>query len=171
MVMFKLMLFIGAVVFAMMAEPIFAQTVLGSDAPSCRPGATNPAILVNVSGFKNRNGWLRVQLYGDNPSDFLAKGKKLRRIEIPVTSAGNMPVCVTVPRAGSYAIAVRHDADANGKSGWDDGGGFSRNPSISLLKMKPKHSEVVISVGNGVKPIDVVLNYRHGLAIGPIKSG
>lgn len=168
--MFKLMPFFAAAALALAAQPAPAQAALGPDAASCRSGARGPAILVNVSGFKNRVGRLRVQLYGGNPADFLAKGKKLKRIDIPVARSGNMPVCVAVPRAGNYAIAVRHDADANGKSGWSDGGGFSRNPKISLLDLKPRLGEVVIPVGNGVKQVDVVLNYRRGLAIGPVRN-
>lgn len=150
------------------AQPVSAQTVLGPDAVRCNPGAKRPALLVKVSGFKNRVGRLRVQLYGSNPREFLAKGTKLRRIDLPVTSSGTMAVCVAVPEAGNYAIAVRHDADANGRSNWNDGGGFSRNPDISLLDLKPKYHEVSIAVGNGVKPIDVILNYRKGLVIKPV---
>lgn len=156
----------GALAFA--AQPSPAQAVLGPDAKSCRAGA-GPAVLVNVSGFKNRVGRLRVNIYGSDPADFLARGKKLRRIDVPVTASGPMRVCVALPKPGNYAVAVRHDADANGKSGWNDGGGFSRNPSISLTNLKPKHSEVVIPV-TGVKPVNVVLNYRRGLTIGPISG-
>lgn len=168
--MFNLKPLIAAFVLAVSAQPAPAQAALGPDAAACRPGANRPAILVNVSGFKNRVGRLRVQIYSGNPADFLAKGKKLRRIDLPVASSGNMAVCVAVPRAGNYAVAVRHDADANGKSGWSDGGGFSRNPSISLVSLRPRHSEVVIPVGNGVKTTNVVLNYRRGLSIGPVRS-
>jgi uncharacterized protein (DUF2141 family) len=63
---------------------------------------------------------------------------------------------------------VRHDVDGSGKSGWNDGGGFSRNPRISLSSLKPRFRDVVISVGDAVQPIDVVLNYRKGLSIKPI---
>ncbi len=168
--MFKLMISIAVAGVALAANPAAAQAALGPDAASCKSGASNPAVLVSVNGFKHRGGKLRVQLYGSNPADFLAKGKKLRRIDLPVTPSGAMNVCVAVPRPGTYAIAVRHDADANGKSGWSDGGGFSRNPKISLLDLKPSYDEVVIPVGNGVKPVNVVLNYRRGLAIGPVAS-
>jgi uncharacterized protein (DUF2141 family) len=164
--MLKLMFTFAAGSLALVA-PASAQAAIGPDAAACNAGSKQPAVLVKVSGFKNRTGKVRIQLYGSNPSDFLAKGKKLRRIELPVTAA-TMPVCVAVPKAGSYAIAVRHDADGNGKSGWNDGGGFSRNPSISFADLKPKYNEVAIPVGPGVKPIDVVLNYRHGLSIKPI---
>lgn len=163
--MLKLSSFAALIALTFAAQPSAAQSVLGPDAAACR--GDGPAVLVNVSGFKNRVGRLRINLYGSNPGDFLAKGKKLHRIDLPVAARGNMRVCVKVPKAGNYGIAVRHDADANGKSGWNDGGGFSRNPSISLASLKPKLSQVVIPV-SGVKNISVVLQYRRGLAIGPV---
>lgn len=166
--MLKLFVSTAAAALAFVASAAPAQAALGPDAPSCRAGASDPAVLVNVTGFKNRAGRLRVQLYGSNPADFLAKGKKMRRIDLPVTGAGPMRVCVAVPKTGNYAIAVRHDADGNGKSTMNDGGGFSRNPKISLFDLKPKYSEVAIPVGRGVKPVNIVLNYRQGLAIKPV---
>jgi uncharacterized protein (DUF2141 family) len=152
-----------------LAVPVVpAQAALGPDAAFCSPGSNKPAVLVSVNGFKNRVGKLRVQLYGANPADFLAKGRKLRRIDLPVTRNGAMDVCVAVPKSGTYAIAVRHDADGNGKSGWNDGGGFSNNPKISLFRLKPNHRQVAINVAGGIKPVDVTLLYRNGLSIGPV---
>lgn len=142
--------------------------ILGPDAPVCRADGNEPALLVRVEGFKARTGMLRVQIYGSNPSDFLAKGKKLKRVDVPVSGAGPMEVCVALPRPGNYAVAVRHDLDNNGKSGWSDGGGFSRNPQISLFKLKPAFEKVVIPVEARVQPIEVILNYRNGLSVGPI---
>lgn len=164
----KLVLPFAAAGLALLAPAAAANAALGPDAPVCDSATDRPAVLVNVNGFKNRIGRLRVQLYGANPKDFLEKGKKLRRIDLPVTRAGAMAVCVAVPTPGTYAIAVRHDADANGKSGWNDGGGFSNNPKLSLLALKPSHRQVAISVGRSVKPISVVLNYRNGLSVGPV---
>jgi len=165
--MFKLTLSLTAAALAF-AAPTAAEAALGPDAAFCRNGAGEPAVLVNIEGFKQRSGKLRVQLYNAD-SSFLAKGKWLRRIDVPVTGSGPMKVCVSVPKPGNYAIAVRHDTKANG-SDWNDGGGFSRNPKISLLDLKPKANEVAISVGSGVKPIGVVLNYRQGLSIGPVRG-
>ena len=145
--------------------PAFAG--VAGDAAACARGDT--AVLVRVGGFKAQRGMLRVQIYGSNPADFLAKGKKLRRVDVPV-SAGRMDVCVDLPGPGNYAVAVRHDLDNNGKSGWNDGGGFSRNPRISLVHLRPSYSDVVIQVGQGVRPVDVTLNYRHGLSIGPVRG-
>jgi len=157
-----------AVALALMASAIPAHAdALGPDSSVCNAG-NHAAVLVRVEGFKAHTGKLRVQIYGANPEDFLAKGKWLKRIDLPVTPAGRMDVCVALPAPGNYAIAVRHDVDGNGKSGWSDGGGFSRNPRLSLTSLKPKHSAVVIPVGATPRAIDVVLNYRSGFSIKPI---
>ncbi len=149
------------------AAPASAM-VLGPDAAACEPGGTGAAVLAKVDGFKARTGNLRVQIYGASPDDFLAKGKYVKRVDLAVTRAGPMDVCVALPGPGNYAVAVRHDIDGSGKSGWNDGGGFSRNPEISLFNLRPRYEKVVIAVGQGTRPVDIVLNYRHGLSIGPI---
>jgi hypothetical protein len=83
-----------------------------------------------------------------------------------------MSVCVKLPHEGNYAVAVGHDVDGDGKGGINDGGGFSRNPKISLgdalSRRMPKYQRVVINAGPAVRPIDVVLNYRQGFSIKPI---
>lgn len=144
-----------------------AALVLG-DAPAC--ARDESAVLVRVDGFKVRAGTLRVQVYGSNPADFLAKGKKLARVDVPVSRGGRMEVCVALPGPGNYAVAVRHDADGDGKSTMSDGGGFSRNPSISLFNLKPNYRDVVIQVGRNVRTVDVTLMYRKGLSIGPVSG-
>lgn len=157
----------AAYVAGLLAGPGKAE-VLGPEPARCTAGADRPAVYVRVSGFKNRAGTLRVQVYGGDPRDFLAKGKWLERVDLPVTGTGAMDVCVPLPSRGRYAIAVRHDADGNGKSGWNDGGGFSRNPRLSLFKLKPDYAAVAIDVGDGPLPLSVVLQYRRGLVIRPL---
>jgi uncharacterized protein (DUF2141 family) len=163
-------LFLSAAVLAaaltLSATP--AAAALGPDAAACSAGANRPALLVSVNGFKNRVGKLRVQLYGGDPRTFLERGAKLKRIDLPVTRSGAMNVCVAVPKAGTYAIAVRHDADANGKTNWNDGGGFSGNPKLTILKLKPSYRSAAVAVAGGVRVVPVVLNYRSGLSIAPI---
>lgn len=159
--------FFLAIAFA--AAPGFAQ-VLGPDAAACRPGAGQSAVLVSVNGFKERTGRIRVQLYRAN-DEFLARGRYLQRIDLPVSGgAGPMRFCVNAPAPGRYAIAVRHDVDGNGSSGWNDGAGFSRNPSLSLTRLRPNVGDVAIDVGHGVTPVNVVLNYRFGLSIHPVRG-
>lgn len=152
---------------ALGAAPASAQ--LGPDAAACRSGggATGSAILVNVNGFRERAGSIRVNVYGSNPSRFLARGQYVRQVNVPVSGNGPMSVCVAVPGAGRYAVAVRHDSDGNGRSGWSDGGGFSRNPSLSLLSLRPSYDAVAFNVTRGVARVNITLLYRYGLSIRP----
>lgn len=151
---------------AMPAAP--SAAVVGPDAARCQSNSGQPALLVNVGGLKNRVGSVRVMIYGSNPAEFLVRGKWLKRVDVPVVRAGAMQVCVALPGAGTYAIAVRHDADANRKTGWNDGGGYSNNPPLSITNLKPSYRRVAVNVGNGVRPVNVVLNYRQGFSVRPI---
>ena len=139
------------------------------DAAACRSGGgpTGSAILVNVNGFRERTGSIRVNVYGSDASRFLARGQYVRQINVPVTGSGPMRICIAVPRAGRYAVAVRHDLDGNGRSGWSDGGGFSRNPSVSLLSLRPSYDNVAFNVTRGVARVNITLLYRYGLSIRP----
>ncbi|MDB5699326.1 MAG: hypothetical protein JWN69_2130 [Alphaproteobacteria bacterium] len=167
--MLKLLVTIAGMALAFVAPAEGAEAALGPDAALCQAETGRPAVLVTISGFKVPAGEVRVQLYPAN-STFLSKGKWLRRIDLPVKGPGPMRVCVAVPKPGDYAIAVRHDTKDNG-SDWNDGGGFSRNPKLSILRYKPSYQQVAFPVGSGVRSIGVVLNYRKGLSIGPVGRG
>lgn len=153
---------------AFAADPGVAQAALGPDAAACRAGSSQPAVLVNVSGFKARSGNVRVNVYGGDPARFLERGQYIRQVNLPVSRGGTMPICVSLPGAGRYAVAVRHDVDGNGRSGWSDGGGFSRNPRLSLTNLRPRYENVAINVGRGVAPVNVTLLYRFGLSVRPV---
>ena len=165
--MLKLIVKTATMGLAFAAVPSAAQA-MGPDAAACRAGGSG--ILVTVQGFRTRSGNVRVALYGSNPSEFLARGRTLRKIDLPVSRGGPMQICVAVPNPGRYAVAVRHDVDGNGRSGWNDGGGFSRNPDISLTHLRPSYGSVAIQAGRGVTPVSVVLNYRYGLSIRPVNG-
>jgi uncharacterized protein (DUF2141 family) len=147
--------------------PAAAQVlVLGSDAAACHSGVGGTAALVIVEGFRDRAGRLRVQYYGDNPDDYLASGKYLRREEMPVTAAGDMAVCITLPGPGRYAMVALHDRDSDGRlSIFSDGIGFSNNPKLVLAK--PKAEKTLFTAGPGVTTLHIVLNYWRGLSVRP----
>jgi uncharacterized protein (DUF2141 family) len=144
-----------------------ASAQLGPDAAACRTN-NGQAVLVTVDGFRQRTGNIRVAIYGSDPRLFLARGQTLRKINVPVTGAGAMRICVALPGPGRYAVAVRHDVNGNNRSDWSDGGGFSRNPRVTLTNLRPNYNNVAINVGRGVTPVSVVLNYRFGLSIRPV---
>jgi len=106
-------------------------------------------------------------LYGDNPDDFLVKGKKILKQRIPA-KRGTVTFCVIVPKAGVYAAAVYHDENGNGKFDRNriglpsEGGGFSNNPTLFLLA--PSHEQVAFHVSNSQTRLEIQLNY-------PIASG
>jgi uncharacterized protein (DUF2141 family) len=119
-----------------------------------------PSVLVVVRGVKESAGKVRVQSYPASGSAWLAKGRWLHRIESRANT-GNMNFCVPVPSEGRYGIAVRHDRNGNGKTDISqDGGGFSNNPSISILNLgKPSVSKVAFQAGPGVTKITINLKY------------
>jgi uncharacterized protein (DUF2141 family) len=152
---------------ALTAQPGAAQA-LGPDAVHCRSGAGGPAVLVRVDGFKARSGSIRVNVY-DSAATFLERGRYVRQVNVPVTRSGPMPICVRLPRSGQYAVAVRHDVDGDG-SDWGDGGGYSRNPRLSLTNLRPNFRTVDFTVGDAVQSVPVVLNYRFGLSVRPVRG-
>ena len=155
---------LGALVLAAQASPV--QAILGPDAAACR--GAGPALIVNVNGFKARTGRVRVNVY-TSAATFLERGRAMRQINVPVTRGGAMPICVSLPAAGRYAVAVRHDIDGDG-SDWSDGGGYSRNPRLSLTSLRPRFDNVAFNVGRAVQPVDVILNYRFGLTVRPVRG-
>ena len=144
------------------------SAVVGSDASTCAAG--KPALLVRVSGLKQASGTVKLALYGSNPSVYLKKGGRLRRIKVPVRGSGPIDVCIAVPKPGRYAVAVHHDLNANGDRDRHDGGGYSNNPRVSITNLKPPFAKTAVAVGRSPARIDVRLLYVRGLSVGPATS-
>jgi uncharacterized protein (DUF2141 family) len=145
----------------LVAMPAAAQykQELRNDARRCEPGS-GPAIAIRVEGVKASSGNVRIQSYRGTSADWLQKGRWLSRIEMPAR-AGSMMFCMPVPAAGNYAIAVRHDVNANGETDIStDGGAMSNNPSINIFNLgRPSVGKTAFAVGNGVKMIRVQMKY------------
>lgn len=144
----------------------FTQSIVSGSCESVR----EPRVVVGVTGFKSRVGTLRVQLYGSEPNNFLKRGAWLRRADVPVAPSGALRICFALPEVGHYAVAVRHDSNANGKSDWNDGGGFSGNPKLSLFRLKPSYRQIGFEADAGMTMLRIVLNYRQGLSIRPVNA-
>ena len=169
--MSKLAGLVGLVAAALLSGAPAAAAPLASHAGGCAASA-GPAMLVQVSGFKARNGMLRVQSYGGDRSSFFEKGQYIDRIDVPVPASGPARVCVPLGRTGTFAVSVRHDTDGDRKTGRADGGGMSGNPHVSvsdlLFKRKPDADRVAVTVGRGVTTVPVTLNYMQGMSFRPI---
>ena len=131
--------------------------VMSNDLSKCRSG---PSTLVQINGLKSGSGKVRVQSYRATAADWLTKGRWINRIEVPAR-AGSMTVCVPLPEAGSYGIAVRHDVNGNGKTDLTaDGGGMSNNPSINIFNLgKPSYKRTAFSVGDAPRTITINMKY------------
>ena len=140
--------------------------VVGSDARACLSG--KPSMLVRVNGFKAPKGTVKVAVY--EAQNYLAKGGKLRKVVVPVRSTAAMDICIAVPKAGRYAVAVHHDVNGNGDKDANDGGGYSGNPRLSLTNLRPTFGRTAVSVGAAPRPVVVTLLYRSGLSIKPAAS-
>ena len=155
----------GAAVVALGLGAPASGAIVGADAAVCAAG--KPALLVRVNGLKQPTGTLKLSVYGNNPSVYLKKQGRLRRVKVPVSSRGPIDVCVAVPRSGRYAVAVHHDLNANGNKDRHDGGGYSNNPRVSLTNMRPAFARTAVSVGQAPAKVDVRLLYVRGLSVGP----
>jgi uncharacterized protein (DUF2141 family) len=136
--------------------------ILGPVAPLCAAGAS-PSILVKVTGLKSRAGKVRVRTFGGSPDTYFDKTKALKRLEVPIPSAGPVEICMPVPGPGIYAVDVRHDANNNGGTDRADGAGASGNPHVSLLdilfKRKPPARQVQIIVGSTTAIVPIQIKY------------
>ncbi|MEL6877639.1 MAG: DUF2141 domain-containing protein [Pseudomonadota bacterium] len=132
---------------------------ISNDMRQCAPGK-GPAVRVTVNGIKSASGKVRVQVYRGTKAEWLEKGRWLNRIEVPARK-GTMTFCMPVPSSGTYAIAVRHDANGNGKTDIrQDGGAMSRNPSINIFNLgKPSVSKTRFETGTGVSRIAIQMKY------------
>ena len=150
---------------------------LGKAEGRCRPGESGPALLVEATGMKDRSGNMKLEIYPGNDQDFLADdnvlvaaGKTFRRVEVPTPQSGAVVLCVRIPGPGLYAVSVLHDRNSDRRFQWKvDGIGFSGNPRLGWSKPKVGTARVAVN-GGGVSKISVVMNYKNGLGVAPLKS-
>ncbi len=127
----------------------------------CATTTAGSQLLVRVTGIVSNKGNVTITVYPDDSGRFLAKGGKLARQRVPVV----LPMteaCFALP-AGSYAVAVYHDA--NGDHDFNrtfvgmpaEGYGFSNNP-VTKLGL-PGFKEVRFAAKAGENPVYIKLSY------------
>jgi uncharacterized protein (DUF2141 family) len=159
------------------AATVASSPELGKAEGRCRANEPGPALLVQARGLKDRRGNLKLEVYPANDRDFLqddnilvSERKVFRRVEIPVPAADTPELCIRLPGPGKYSVVLLHDRDSNHKFGWsEDGVGFAGNPQLGWGKPKAAHASVI--AGPGLTRLSIVLNYRHGLGLAPLKDG
>jgi uncharacterized protein (DUF2141 family) len=150
---------LAASVLALVPGNAFAGNEISNDMSKCSAGKGS-AVLISLRGIKSATGKVRVQAYKATKAAWLSKGAWINRIETGASST-SMNICMPVPAAGTYGIAVRHDANGNGKTDIrKDGGGFSNNPKLSIFNLgKPSVSTVAFRAGEGVTKITINMQY------------
>jgi uncharacterized protein (DUF2141 family) len=149
------------------ATVVLAHSPAAATSSGCVPG--KPSVMVHVAGFKQPQGRVKVSLYGPDAHRWLTKSGRIDKVKLPVTGR-SMDICMPVPAPGRYAIAVHHDLNRNGERDRQDGGGYSRNPKVSLLNPKPPFAKAAFTVGDGPARVGVKLLYVRGLSVGPTGS-
>lgn len=126
---------------------------------ACSQTAQYPHLRITVSGLRSGQGNIRLTLYGDDPEEWLAKGKKTLRFDLPVQAEG-MTLCMPLPKGNSnYALGVLHDENGNGKTDIiSDGYGFSNGPKVILGA--PSYKKVVFTAGALATDISIRIDYR-----------
>lgn len=157
------------------AGPVQPDASLGKAEAACRLNEAGPALLVGITGLKDRKGLVRAELYPDNDSDFLADDavlinahKMFRRVDLVLPASGPVTVCLRVPGSGRYSLSVLHDRNRNLK--WDklsDGLGFGGNPKLGWSK--PTAAAASVLVGAGPTRTQIVMTYLSGLKYRPVE--
>ena len=148
------------------APSIAAQSgyanVISNNLSKCSAGK-GPAVRIRISGLKSSSGNLFVRTYKASSRDWLKSKRYLTRLDAR-PRAGSMTVCVPVPAAGRYAIAIQHDANGNRKMDVSkDGAGMSNNPKIGSflgIPRPPSVGKATFAAGKGVTNLSIRMRYR-----------
>lgn len=144
---------------------VSALLVGASASASETPVPVTPAISASIdlaiTGLRSEKGNVLVCL-STNPDYFPDCGKdaKARKIKVAAARAGNIEITGVKP--GTYAVALIHDENANGKMDMRlflprEGFGFSRNPKIRMGP--PKFESSQFTVGAQDAHYAVHMNY------------
>jgi uncharacterized protein (DUF2141 family) len=133
---------------------------VAAEACAGRPSANR--LTVQVNGVRASQGQVAVTLYPDDSKRFLAPKGKLLRQRVKAV-APSTTACFYLPAAGTYAIAVYHDANAdtdfnrNSLGMPTEGFGFSNDPSTRLGL--PSFNSVRFTVRGGESRISIQMRY------------
>jgi uncharacterized protein (DUF2141 family) len=156
----------GALLAGALALPVAAQgftyaRTMTNDLAQCAAGK-GPAVRITVNGLKSSEGNLFVRAYPANSRDWLQSKRYVMRVDAR-PQPGSMTVCVPLPTAGDYAIAVHHDVNGNRKSDLADGAGMSNNPGIrkilGLVPRPPSVDKTRFSADGGVSRMSINIQY------------
>lgn len=162
---------LAALMGAVITGHAHARAAIGSDATACEAG-NEPAILVSITGLKDRTGRLKLELYPATEADFLKddrdllkQGKFFRRVWAEMPASGPVDICIKAPKPGRYALFFTHDRDGKNKFNiWQDGAGVPGN--VRMGTAKPKLATATIDVGDDVTMAHIRAQYLRSVFTG-----
>ncbi|MEP2102040.1 MAG: DUF2141 domain-containing protein [Parasphingorhabdus sp.] len=127
------------------------MSAVGANQAAVAPVVT-ATIDIAISNLRSEKGDVLICL-SSNPKYFpdCRKDKSARKIKVAASDAGNVKIANVKP--GTYAVALVHDENANGKMDLRlflprEGFGFSRNPKIGMGPPKFKSAQFTIGADN-----------------------
>jgi uncharacterized protein (DUF2141 family) len=126
----------------------------------CAAADPEPRVKAVLDNVRNANGHIRVSLFGRDPAQWVrTRGAKLLRFDVPARR-GRMEICMPLPDGGgTYALALYHDENADGKySLTAEGYGFSNNARARLFG-PPSHREAAFVAAGPMTEVDIRLRY------------
>lgn len=118
------------------------------------------SILLKVQGVKRPDGYIIVDVHGDDPAAFMKSGAKLVRIQAPA-DAPSTSLCIPLSRPGVYALVLYHDrnGDLEFNKNWlglpKEPFGISNNPPLRMAK--PKHEQAAFRLEKGMITLTIML--------------
>ena len=121
---------------AMAALALAAPLTVRAEECEGVPSANKLSIV--IEGVRSNQGQMTASLYSDDKTQFLQHNGSLKVWRVPAQSPVTR-MCIWLKAPGIYAVAIYHDANANGRLdlgllGPTEDYGFSRNPRILFSK-------------------------------------
>lgn len=122
-------------------------------------------LTVNIAGLKNQKGQICFSLF-DSSKGFPGNKKKALEAKCVKIKDASVPFNVGSVKAGSYAVAMFHDANGDGNFNRNsfgiptEGFGFSGNPQV--ITGPPKFSDSAVIVAGTNTNIDIQFQYFLG---------
>lgn len=137
--------------------------IVGSSAIALHANAAaNSSLTVTINGLQNQKGQVCLSLFSQGQG---FPSNSDRALKSQCVKAGATPLAITFSNlsAGSYAVALIHDANTDGtlNRGFlgipKEGFGFSRNPRIRTGP--PSFGDAAVSVSGATTNIQIQLKY------------
>ena len=125
-------------------------------------GNVRSNLSVTVKGLQNNKGQVCFSLFSSSRG-FPSNNKRAIKAQCVKLKNGNVKVNIPSLKAGTYAVAMFHDRNSDGKLNTNalgipkEGFGFSRNPSA--LVGPPEFGEAVVLVAGTETRIEIELTY------------